>query len=126
MMDEAEEQDFVLEEVHEEQHIASEPSPKPAHNDQLESSTARSTRVRRAPERYGTWFPTEHAIKYEYLLVDDSGEALIIEDGSPSSYTESQLVPKKLDWDAAMRKEMKSLHDTKLENSWSCPMENEL
>ncbi|OAE31258.1 hypothetical protein AXG93_1962s1150 [Marchantia polymorpha subsp. ruderalis] len=111
MTGEAEEQDFVLEEVHEEQHIAGEPPPKPTHSDQPESSTARPTRVLRAPERYGTWFPTEHDVRDEDLLVDDSGEALITEDGSPSSYAESQSVPEKLDWDAAMRKEMKSLHD---------------
>ncbi|OAE32229.1 hypothetical protein AXG93_4525s1100 [Marchantia polymorpha subsp. ruderalis] len=111
MTDEAEEQDFALEEVHEEQHIAGEPPPEPAHCDQLVSSTARPTRVRRAPERYGTWFPREHAVRNVILLVDDLGEALITEDGSLYSSVESQSVPEKLDWDAAMRKKMKSLHD---------------
>ncbi|OAE32785.1 hypothetical protein AXG93_374s1120 [Marchantia polymorpha subsp. ruderalis] len=65
--------------------------------------------------KYGTWFRTEHAVRDEDLLVDDSREALITEDGSPSSYAESQSIPEKLDWDAAMRKEMKSLHD---KNTW--------
>lgn len=111
MTGEAKEQDFALEEVHEEQHIAGGPPSEPAHSDQAESSTARPTSVRRVPERCGTWFPTEHAVRDEYLLVDDLGEALFTEDGSPSSYAESRSVPKKLDLDVAMRKEMKSLHD---------------
>lgn len=102
MTGEAEEQDFALEEVHKKQHIAGEPQPKQAHSDQSQSSTAKPTRVRRASESYGTWFPTKHAIRDKDLLVDDSKEALIMESGSPSSYAESQSVPEKLDWDAAM------------------------
>ncbi|OAE29325.1 hypothetical protein AXG93_3102s1520 [Marchantia polymorpha subsp. ruderalis] len=96
MTGKAEEQDFALEEVHEEQHIDCESPAEPTHIDQPQSSTARPTRVRRVPERYGTWFPIEHAVKDEDLLVDDSGEALITEDGSPSSYDESQLVRRSL------------------------------
>ncbi|OAE18143.1 hypothetical protein AXG93_406s1100 [Marchantia polymorpha subsp. ruderalis] len=53
----------------------------------------------------------EHAVRDEYLLVDDLGEALITEDESPFSYAKSQSVPKKLEWNVAMRKEMESLHD---------------
>ncbi|OAE30742.1 hypothetical protein AXG93_1190s1030 [Marchantia polymorpha subsp. ruderalis] len=80
MTGEAEEQDFVLEDFHEEQHIVGEPPPEPTHSDQPESSTARPTCVRRAAKRYGYWFPTEHAVRDENLLVDDSEEALITED----------------------------------------------
>ncbi|OAE28716.1 hypothetical protein AXG93_1617s1000 [Marchantia polymorpha subsp. ruderalis] len=90
MTGETEEQDFALEKIHEEQHIAGEPPPESSHNDQPKSSTARPTRVHRASERYGTLVPPEHVVKNENLLVNDLGEALITEDGSPYSFVESQ------------------------------------
>lgn len=45
-MSKAKEKNFALKNIHEEQHIAREPLPEPANNDQLESSTARPTRIR--------------------------------------------------------------------------------
>lgn len=109
------EQDNVPRDVEEEEQVIADEPPllESAPIEEGESSTGRPIRIRHAPDRYGTWFPTEHAVRDEDLLTDDLGHALITEDGSPSSYVESQAAPEKLKWNAAMRQEMKSLGDNK-------------
>ncbi|OAE20925.1 hypothetical protein AXG93_3256s1720 [Marchantia polymorpha subsp. ruderalis] len=49
----------------------------------------------------------------EVIDRDDDGNVLILEEGEPSSYREAQASIDKLEWDAAMEREMQSLNDNK-------------
>jgi len=73
----------------------------------------RSAAEPQAPARYGTWFDSTQAIDDIEVDVEDSGDALITEDGDPSSFSEAQASSEKQEWNAAMQKEMKSLHANK-------------
>ncbi len=46
-------------------------------------------------------------------MSEDEGNALILEEGEPSSYKDAQASPQKLEWDLAMHKEMQSLKHNK-------------
>ncbi|CAM6085557.1 unnamed protein product [Calypogeia fissa] len=88
-----------------------EPVPVKVSADVPESSRRSSSRTRQAPERYGTWFNSENIDELEFD--DDSGQALSVEDGEPSTYAEAMASSEKSEWTQAMHKEMKSLHDNK-------------
>jgi hypothetical protein len=89
----------------EEQVQAGEPQERPAMQDQPESSVRRSVRIHHAPERYGKWAASDQ-LQDDDIMSDNGGNALILEEGEPSSYREAQASPQKLEWDAAMRREI--------------------
>ncbi|CAM6082590.1 unnamed protein product [Calypogeia fissa] len=80
--------------------------------DEAESSRRSSSRVTKGqgPERYGTWYPSETIDDEDS---DDSGTALLTEDGDPSTFEEAMGSTEKAEWNAAMQKEMKSLVENK-------------
>jgi len=99
----------------EEQMIAGEPLHRaPDDEDQPETSTRRSSdRVSRAPMRYGTWANSSSLEEHDLEDGEDDGSALILEEGEPPSYRDARASPDKLEWDAAMEREMQSLIDNK-------------
>ena len=72
-----------------------EPEEQPAQVEQPEASHRRSSRVSHAPERYGTWYPSDQ-VDLDKVSVEDSGEALFVEEGVPSSYKEAMSGKDKL------------------------------
>lgn len=81
--------------------------------DEPESSLRRSSRVKLAPERYGTWAPSSVIDEVEEADASDVGHVLLTEEGEPSSYREAQASPEKEKWKEAMCREMDSLHDNR-------------
>ncbi|OAE24826.1 hypothetical protein AXG93_70s1000 [Marchantia polymorpha subsp. ruderalis] len=80
---------------------------------QTETSTRRSQRHSRALERFGVWANSsilkDHGLNFE----DEDDMTMILEEGEPSSYKEVQALINKLEWNAAMEREMHSLIDNK-------------
>ncbi|OAE35897.1 hypothetical protein AXG93_4259s1010 [Marchantia polymorpha subsp. ruderalis] len=91
----------------EEQEVIDEPLIRaPNDRDQPKMSTRRSLYgVSRAPTRYGSWVNSFNLHDQELEDRDDDGNALILEEGEPSSYREAQASTDKLEWDAAMERD---------------------
>lgn len=75
----------------------------------------------RAPTRYGSWANSSNLHNRELEDRDDDGNALILKEGEPSSYREAQASTDKLEWDAAMEREMQSFNDNKTWNLVKLP-----
>ncbi|CAM6094110.1 unnamed protein product [Calypogeia fissa] len=88
-----------------------EPVPAREPVDVPKSSRMSSSRTRQALKRYDTWFNSENLDEHE--TNDDSGQALSVKDGDPSTYVEAMVSSEKTKWTQAMHKEMRSLHDNK-------------
>ncbi|OAE29694.1 hypothetical protein AXG93_509s1470 [Marchantia polymorpha subsp. ruderalis] len=83
--------------------------------DQPETSTRRSHRASRAPERFGVWANSSILEDCDFDIEDRDGIALILEEGEPSSYREAQASVNKLEWNTAMEREIESLIEN---NTW--------
>ncbi|OAE22912.1 hypothetical protein AXG93_2777s1040 [Marchantia polymorpha subsp. ruderalis] len=81
--------------------------------DQPETSTSRSHRASRAPERFGVWANLSIFKDCDFDVEDGDDMALIMEEGEPSSYMEAQALVNNLEWNVAMKREMESLIDSK-------------
>ncbi|KAL2622534.1 hypothetical protein R1flu_002739 [Riccia fluitans] len=104
-------EDVLESEEHVEEHEGvGRPMDRPRHDDHLESSMRRSSRVKSALERYGVWFLSDQVDEH-----DNEGDVytLITEEGKTSSFEEAQNSVEKVEWTVAMWKEMKFLNDNK-------------
>lgn len=85
----------------------------PDERDQTETSTRRSQRSSRALERFGVWANSSILKDRDLDFEHEDGMALILEEGEPFSYREAQASVNKLEWNAAIEREMQSLIDNK-------------
>ena len=76
-----------------------------------ESSNRRSHRIRNPVVRFADMVPSEEMVLEGEA--NNTGGALLIEEGEPASFMEAKSSSEKLEWDKAMEKEYKSLMDNK-------------